>query len=93
MATIAQSIARWSPFAIATAMYDPTPGRRKSWFPSVKASLTVRKNHPPAMDIIEFHTRPIAEEETSTVRKVLNHPNRWMRATSRSSAGTERTDP
>ena len=50
-------------------MYEPIPGRRKSRSPSVNASFTVRKNHPPAIDIIEFHTSPIIADDTSTVRK------------------------
>ena len=69
------------------------PGSRKSRSPSVNASLTVRKNQPPAIDIIEFQTRPIAEDETSTVPNVFIQPKRWMRETSFSSVGIERSEP
>ncbi len=34
--------------------------RRKSEVPRVKVSLRVRKNQPPAMLIMLFHTRPMA---------------------------------
>ena len=92
IAMTAQAIAARSPFSIATAMYDPTPGSRKSRSPSVNASFTVRKNQPPAIDIIEFQTSPITDEETSTVKKRFQNENRWRRATSRSSFGIERRD-
>ncbi len=74
IATMAHAIARPSPFSIATAMYDPMPGRRKSRSPSVNASFTVRKNQPPAMDIMEFQTSPMTEEDTSTVLKRRSQP-------------------
>ncbi len=92
IARTAQTIARRSPRSIATAMYEPTPGRRKSRSPSVNASLTVRKNQPPAIDIIEFQTRPMTDEESSTVRKRFQKPKRWRRATSWSSVGIARSD-
>jgi len=58
MATMAQTMAVVSPFSTATLMYEPSPGRRKSWSPSLKASVIIRKNQPPAMLIMLFHTRP-----------------------------------
>ena len=93
IATIAHAMARRSPFSMATAMYEPIPGRRKSRSPSVKASLTVRKNQPPAIDIIEFHTRPITDDDSSTVRKRFQKEKRCRRATSWSSSGIERSEP
>jgi hypothetical protein len=54
MAMTAYAIARRSPRSMATAMYAPIPGSRKSREPRVNASVTVRKNHSPAIDIIEF---------------------------------------
>ena len=69
IAASAASIAGTFPALIASAMYEPTPGSRKSLSPSVNASLTVRKNHPPAMDIMEFHTSPIMLAGTSRMRK------------------------
>ena len=76
IATAAATMARTSPWSIATLMYEPIPGSRKSWSPSVKASVTVRKNQPPAIDIIEFHTRPIIDDGTSRVRKRFHQPKR-----------------
>ena len=78
---------------MATLMYEPMPGSRKSRSPSVNASVTVKKNHPPAIDIMEFHTRPIIDDGTSRVRKRFHQPNRCNAATSRSSPGIARNDP
>ena len=47
-------------------MYEPMPGRRKSLSPSRKASLTMRKNQPPAMLIMLFQTRPMVAKGSST---------------------------
>ena len=63
---MAQIIAGTSPFATATLMYEPMPGRRKSLSPSMNASLIMRKNQPPAMLIMLFQTRPIVENGSST---------------------------
>ena len=93
IAKMAHAMALESPFSMATAMYEPMPGSRKSRSPSVKASFTVRKNQPPAIDIIEFQTSPITEEDTSTIRKRFQNEKRWMRATSWSSSGIERREP
>ena len=78
---------------MATAMYEPTPGRRKSRSPRVKASVTVKKNHPPAIDIIEFQRSPMVEEGSSSVRKVFHQPKPLIRATSRKSVGMPRREP
>ncbi len=68
IAITAHSIARVSPCATATLMYEPMPGRRKSWLPSTNASLIMRKNHPPAMLIMLFHTSPMVANGSSTHR-------------------------
>jgi hypothetical protein len=60
--------------------------------PSVKASHTVRKNHPPAIDIIEFHTSPMVAAGSSTMRKYPQRPRRKSTAASRSSAGMPRSE-
>ncbi len=57
-------------------MYEPSPGSRKSCVPSTNASLTIRKNHPPAIDIIEFHTSPIVENGSSTQRSFSHQSKR-----------------
>ena len=93
MATTAYAIARRSPRSMATAMYAPIPGSRKSREPRVNASVTVRKNHPPAIDIIEFQMSPIVADGSSSVRKVFHQPNPLMRATSRKSLGMPRNEP
>ncbi len=69
IATIAPVIARPFPASIAALMYAPIPGRRKSCSPRRNASVIVRKNHPPAMLIIPFQTRPTVDAGSSTTRK------------------------
>ena len=49
------------------------PGRRKSRFPSTKASEIIRKNQPPAMLIMLFHTSPKAAWGSSTHRMRSHH--------------------
>ena len=49
-----------SPALAAVCRYEPSPGRRKSLEPSTNISHAMRKNQPPATDIIEFHTSPMA---------------------------------
>ena len=60
-----QRIDRVSPALAAVCRYDPSPGSRKSREPSTNISHAIRKNQPPATDIIEFHTSPIAENGNS----------------------------
>ena len=62
-------IERVSPALAAVCRYDPRPGRRKSREPSTNISQAIRKNQPPATDIIEFHTRPIAANGNSISMK------------------------
>ena len=59
IATTARAIASGLPSWTATLMYEPRPGSRKSWSPRRKASLIIRKNQPPAMLIMLFHTSPV----------------------------------
>ncbi len=56
-----QKIARVFPTFAAVCRYEPRPGKRKSRFPSVNISQAIKKNQPPATDIIEFHTSPMTE--------------------------------
>ena len=88
MANRARSSACRFPCSTATLMYDPMPGSRKSWLPSWKASFTIRKNQPPAMESIPFHTNPGAAEGTSSRRKVCQGPHPAIRVASRSGSGT-----
>ena len=50
-----------SPAPEARCKYEPRPGRRKSRLFSSNISQAIRKNQPPATDIIEFQTKPMAE--------------------------------
>ena len=52
---------RVSPALAAVCRYEPKPGRRKSLSPRTNISQAIRKNQPPATDIMEFQTNPIAE--------------------------------
>ena len=76
MATIAEAMAPASPRAAATLMYEPSPGRRKSFSPRTKASLIIRKNQPPAMLIMLFQTSPVVANGSSTRRRRRHQPKR-----------------
>ena len=65
----AQSAALLLPLAIASAMYDPSPGSSMFLFITVMASLCATKNQPPPNDIIEFQIRLCADAGSSTVVK------------------------
>ncbi len=82
-----QTIARVFPAFAAVCRYEPRPGRRKSRFPSVNISQAIRKNQPPATDIIEFHTSPMMEYGNSICVKRCHQLQRYTSATSRISRG------
>src|SRR5580704_17089521 len=65
MVATPQHIDAVSPALAAVCRYEPRPGKRKSLDPSTNISHTISANHPPATDIIEFHTSPIAEKGNS----------------------------
>ena len=73
-------------------MYDPTPGNRKSTSPKRYDSLIIKKNQPPAMLIILFHTSPIVENGSSTHFSRCHALNRYSVAASCWSAGTDRNE-
>jgi hypothetical protein len=54
---------------------------------TVTASDAVRKNQPPPIDIMAFHTSPIIDEGTSSFQKRCHLVNRYIRAASSSSSG------
>jgi hypothetical protein len=58
----------------------------------VIASDSVRKNHPPPMLIMAFHTRPIIELGTSSFQKRCHFVSRYMRAASSRSLGCEMSE-
>ncbi len=60
MVAMPQRMLGVSPALAAVWRYEPSPGRRKSFEPSTNISQAIRKNQPPATDIIEFHTSPMA---------------------------------
>ena len=64
-------------------MYEPSPASRKSLSPRTNASLTIRKNQPPAMLIMLFHTSPIVENGSSTQVRRSHHVKWYAVATSR----------
>ena len=76
MAAMPQRMADVSPALAAVCRYDPSPGSRKSRFPRTNISQAIRKNHPPATDIIEFHTSPIAANGNSTCVNFCHQLNR-----------------
>src|SRR5579872_6733999 len=55
-----------SPLLAAVCRYEPKPGRRKSRVPSTNISQAISANQPPATDIIEFQTKPMAAKGNST---------------------------
>ena len=76
IATIAASIAGVLPLVDRLVHVRADAGQAVILSPSVKASLTVRKNHPPAIDIIEFQTSPIIAAGTSSSLNVCHPPSR-----------------
>src|ERR1700722_21013707 len=76
-----------SPALAAVCKYEPRPGRRKSRFPNTNISQAIRKNQPPATDIMEFHTSPIAEYGSSICVNLCHQLQRYISATSRISRG------
>src|SRR5205823_13571487 len=89
MATIPATIAEALPCAIAVAIYAPMPGKRYCWSPSVNASHTLKKNHPPDVDKRVFQNRFIAENRSATVH-IFSHGLTPMAAdTSLKSEGTD----
>jgi len=89
MASTARAIDPARPSCTATLMYEPRPGRRKSCCPSRNDSLIIRKNHPPAMLIMLFHTRPVIPKGSSTHLKRFHQSNRYTLDVSRRSCGTD----
>ena len=62
--------------AIATAMYEPTPGSRIVWPDTVIASEATTKNQPADTDIIMFQTSGGIAYGTSSRQKRC-HAERW----------------
>src|SRR5207249_2820507 len=71
MAATPQRIARVLPLLAAVSRKEPRPGRRKSRLPRTNISQAMRKNQPPATDIMEFQTRPMVEKGRSSSAKTL----------------------
>ena len=86
------SCARRSPCSMARLIYEPRPGSRKSCSPSTNASLTIKKNQPPAMDIMLFQRSPVAAKERSSRKNRSHHDIRARRATATKSGGTDFND-
>jgi hypothetical protein len=82
MASTAQAMASMRFASYAACMYEPKPGRRKSSSPNLYDSQIIRKNHPPAMLIMLFHTNPIVAYGSSTHFKRCHQLNRYAVAQS-----------
>jgi len=89
---IPHRIATVFPSLAADCRYDPSPGSRKSRFPSTNISQAIRKNQPPATDTIEFHTSPITPCGNSSCTRRCQRENRYIRAASINSLGIAFTD-
>ena len=87
MAARPHSTAPVSPALAAVCRYEPSPGRRRSRLFRTKASHAIRKNHPPATDIMEFHTSPMAAQGSSSWVKRCHQLSRYTPAASTSSCG------
>src|SRR6266567_2189441 len=85
MAPIAQTMARLFSASMATAMYAPMPGSLMSWLATETASAATRKNQPPDMDIIMFHSSPGVANGSSNLQKRCQPERRNTRAASFSS--------
>ncbi len=80
-------IAVQSPCDAAVCRYDPSPGSRKFLAPTGNISHTIRKNQPLATDTIEFHTRPIAPNGSSSWNSRCQREKRLISVASISSRG------
>src|SRR5260370_35189805 len=69
IAATPQRIARVVPWLAAVWRKEPRPGRRKARFPSTNISQAIRKNQPPATEIMEFQTSPIGEDGGASSHK------------------------
>src|SRR5215471_19605302 len=87
MVTNPYTMARVSPALAAVCRYEPNPGRRKSRFPRTNISHAIRKNQPPATDIMEFQTKPMTEKGSSIWVNRCHQLKRYKRAASRISWG------
>src|ERR1035441_2956566 len=76
-----------SPALAAVCRYDPSPGSRKSRLPSTNISQAIRKNQPPATDIMEFQTKPMAEYGSSSCTNFCHQLKRYTCAASSISLG------
>src|SRR3981081_4094591 len=76
-----------APALDAVCKNEPRPGSRRSRFPKTNISHTIRANHPPATDIIEFQIRLVAVCGSSHWSSLCHQLKRYNRATSSSSRG------
>src|ERR1039458_2641461 len=87
MVNTPQTMARVSPALAAVCKYEPRPGRRKSRLPRTNISHAIKKNQPPATDIMEFQMSPIAACGNSNCQNCCHQLNRYASAASRISVG------
>ncbi len=92
MVAIAQPIAARFLFSIASAMYEPTPGRTTVVRPTLIDSDATTKNQPPDIDIIMFQTRAGRPNGTSSCQNRIHGDRRNDSAASDNSVGMVRND-
>lgn len=92
MVPMAQPMAVRSRCEIASAMYEPIPGRTTVVSPTLMDSAATTKNHPPDMDIIMFHISAGIAKGTSSCQNRIHGLSMNESAASVSSAGTVRSD-
>src|SRR5277367_464424 len=92
MVAIAQPIATRFFCAMASAMYDPTPGSATVVCPTLIDSEATTKNQPPDIDIIMFQMSAGMPKGTSSCQKRIQGDGRNDSAASESSMGIVRRD-
>src|ERR1700677_2339893 len=92
MVRIAQPMAARFFCSMASAMYDPTPGKATDECPTLIDSEATTKNHPPDMDSIMFQTSAGIPKGTSSCQNFIHGDSRNDSAASMSSVGMVRKD-
>ena len=92
MVPIAQHTAARSRCSIASAIYEPMPGKVTVVLPTLIASEATTKNQLPDIDIIMFQISCGVAKGTSSRQNRIQALSRKLRAASSSSTGTVRSD-
>jgi hypothetical protein len=92
MVPIAQITAARSRCSIASAIYEPMPGKVTVVLPTLIASDATTKNQLPDIDIIMFQMSCGMANGTSRRQKLIHELSRKFRVASSNSIGTVRSD-